>query len=43
MKIKNKKIIPFLFVFLVALPLSFVLSAVNTWRITGFGSDFYRE
>lgn len=41
MKIKNPKLIPFVFVFLVATPLSFCLSGINTWRITGFENGFF--
>lgn len=39
--IRNKKLIPFLFVSLVATPLSFCLSGINTWRMEGFSDDFF--
>lgn len=40
LKIRNSRIIPFVFVFLVATPLSCILSFINTWRATGFDDDF---
>ncbi|HRE75208.1 MAG TPA: DUF2798 domain-containing protein [Flavobacteriales bacterium] len=43
MKIKNKALLPFLFVFLVATPLSFCLSGFNTWRIMGFSDGFFTQ
>lgn len=41
MKLRNPKFIPFVFVFLVATPLSFCLSGINTWRQLGFAVNFF--
>jgi hypothetical protein len=40
MKLRNPKLIPFVFVFLVATPLSCCLSGINTWRQFGFSENF---